>query len=728
MKKRRLLAGLAAAVMAAFSLPMNVFAAGESIKAEFGNATGNAGDEVEISFSVTENTGFCTFDLGFTWDSDKVELIKVSPDYDTEAGEDILKDKGFPVFEMESIMKDGKPANRGKLVLAFGKPTAQDPYTNTADDLLTFTFRIKDTVTAGEEIKIESYKGLATLPKDDLTKVNIDVTDGKITIACPHKESDMQLFRAKDPTCEAEGNIEYYECSSCGKYFKDKTAHVEITDKASVKKAKLGHKYGDPVYTWVGNTECTGTVVCERDAKHVITEKAKISYKVTADATCDKPGITTYTATFTDEHFTTQTMNDHTDPKAKGHDWTGTPSYKWSADHKSCTATLKCKNCSETITAKATVTEKTTPAVGCKDGETVYTATFTDSRFKTQTYTEVIEAKDGHIWGDVKYEWDNSRNSCKGTRKCTICGTTDEAVAVAVETTVLEESTCTEPGRTEYTAIFDKAGYENQTVIDETVPAAKGHKYGAVKYTWNEDHTACVAERVCSVCKDVDSAEAATITKEVTEATCTAEGKIVYTATFTKAGFADTTDEVVLPMVDHTPGRPVNENIESGKSCEEERNAEEVVYCTVCKKELSRKAVVLEPGKHAEGEPVRENVVEATCTEDGSYDEVVYCTQCGFEVSREEGIVITAKGHDYQTVKENVVEATCTEAGSYDEVVKCSVCGDVESTTKVDVDALGHEPGEAVKENEVAATTEAEGSYDEVVYCTRCRTSFYTSH
>jgi hypothetical protein len=45
------------------------------------------------------------------------------------------------------------------------------------------------------------------------------------------------------------------------------------------------------------------------------------------------------------------------------------------------------------------------------------------------------------------------------------------------------------------------------------------------------------------------------------------------------------------------------------------------------------------------GEPVRENVVEATCTTDGSYDEVVYCSGCGKELSRET-IVVEATGHE----------------------------------------------------------------------------------
>ena len=40
------------------------------------------------------------------------------------------------------------------------------------------------------------------------------------------------------------------------------------------------------------------------------------------------------------------------------------------------------------------------------------------------------------------------------------------------------------------------------------------------------------------------------------------------------------------------------------------------------------------PHTHTPGEAVQENVVPATCKAEGSYDEVVYCTECGDEISR----------------------------------------------------------------------------------------------
>lgn len=47
---------------------------------------------------------------------------------------------------------------------------------------------------------------------------------------------------------------------------------------------------------------------------------------------------------------------------------------------------------------------------------------------------------------------------------------------------------------------------------------------------------------------------------------------------------------------------------------------------------------------HTDGNPVKENVVEATCTIAGHYDEVIYCNNCSIEVSRETKEIV-ATGH-----------------------------------------------------------------------------------
>ena len=61
---------------------------------------------------------------------------------------------------------------------------------------------------------------------------------------------------AKEATCTENGNTAYYECS-CGKFYEDATASVEITDRDSVIKNALGHD-------WAPAT-CTKPKTCKRD-------------------------------------------------------------------------------------------------------------------------------------------------------------------------------------------------------------------------------------------------------------------------------------------------------------------------------------------------------------------------------------------------------------------------------------------------------------------------------
>ena len=153
---------------------------------------------------------------------------------------------------------------------------------------------------------------------------------------------------------------------------------------------------------------------------------------------------------------------------------------------------------------------------------------------------------------------------------------------------------------------------------------------------------------------------------------------------------------------------------------------------------------------HTNGEPVNENVVAATCVVDGSHDEVIYCTVCGREVSRTT-VVDEALGHDYtEFVKfvwaddnksaqaelkcsrcdatnlvaatmtsEVTQQATCTLA----ELSKFTATYDNETESKENVQtkaALGHD---LTHHDAVAATCTVDGNV-EYYSCSRCQKNF----
>ncbi len=72
----------------------------------------------------------------------------------------------------------------------------------------------------------------------------VEITD-KNSVILPilaHAQGVITHYAAVAPSCVAEGNIEYWSCSHCGKYFSDAGCTQEIADKASVILPATGHQ------------------------------------------------------------------------------------------------------------------------------------------------------------------------------------------------------------------------------------------------------------------------------------------------------------------------------------------------------------------------------------------------------------------------------------------------------------------------------------------------------
>ena len=71
----------------------------------------------------------------------------------------------------------------------------------------------------------------------------------------PEHEHNLERRAAKPVTCTENGNIEYWECSGCHKYFSDEQGETEITDKNSVIIVTEGHTWGE--WETVKQATCT---------------------------------------------------------------------------------------------------------------------------------------------------------------------------------------------------------------------------------------------------------------------------------------------------------------------------------------------------------------------------------------------------------------------------------------------------------------------------------------
>ena len=131
--------------------------------------------------------------------------------------------------------------------------------------------------------------------------ITVTTADGSKTATCTVTvaHSNLVHFERKEATCTKPGNIEYWYCEGCDKYFSDPDGKTEIEKEATVIPVTDHHDWDKTVYTWnVDNTACTATRTCKRDKNHKETAQADVTSRTTQAPTCTEPGKTTYTAKF----------------------------------------------------------------------------------------------------------------------------------------------------------------------------------------------------------------------------------------------------------------------------------------------------------------------------------------------------------------------------------------------------------------------------------------------
>ena len=408
--------------------------------------------------------------------------------------------------------------------------------TGKTDDGYRYTASDKKTSDAGQHQytgtwawePVKDDNGNVTGYTASVTGVKCSVCDDEpkaeqITVADAVKDTEKSVAA----TCTEKGK-DVYTATATVKDAEGKTEIGTLTDTYEVELAALEHKYGEPTWKWNDDhTEATAVFTCERgdDTQEV---KAAITDKTTA-ATCETAGETVYTATasFGGKDYTD---NQKVEIAALGHEY-GEPTWKWSDDHKTATATFKCERGDDTQTVDATVTPETTAATCEADGKTVYTAKVSfNGKDYTETYTETLKAL-GHKYGAPVWNWTKGENNTY-TATATFTCANDEKHVETVDAKVTEKSdgaTCTEAGKITYTATVTFEGKDYKDTKTEEV-AALGHDYKVSEkdgWKWTADkekeYTA-VATFVCSRCKDSHDVTADVVKEDK-------NSQIIYTAT-----------------------------------------------------------------------------------------------------------------------------------------------------------------------------------------------------
>lgn len=183
-------------------------------------------------------------------------------------------------------------------------------------------------------------------------------------------------------------------------------------------------------------------------------------------------------------------------------------------------------------------------------------------------------------------------------------------------------------------------------------------------------------------------------------------GSTVMTTTFLKGSQKQTVTIPITVNCDHRNG-----SLTGGYSptCTESGLTDSGI-CSMCGQTVIAKEIP--PLDHQE-QTVKENEKSATCTTNGSYDSVVYCTVCKKELSRTKITTTTKLNHDYKVTK-NAIPATCTANGSTEQKT-CQRCNAVTGGTIVKATGHKYDTGKITKK----PTCDQNGT--KVYTCTVCK-------
>ncbi|MBR6223697.1 MAG: leucine-rich repeat protein [Lachnospiraceae bacterium] len=215
-----------------------------------------------------------------------------------------------------------------------GDALTKDGYTVSENDLAKGDVISKVTVT-GTQTDVGSSDNVpsaAVIKKGDSDVTsNYDITYKKGKLSVTKADPTYEVPEDKEIACDQTLNditlgdgfsfadidqvLDLGENTVNVKYTPTDTTNYNVVENIKIKVTK-GHDYGEPTYTWSDDGKsCTATVICKSEGctesveGHKVTEKASISSKLKEAATTEKKGTTTYTATFKNTMFTTQTKD-----------------------------------------------------------------------------------------------------------------------------------------------------------------------------------------------------------------------------------------------------------------------------------------------------------------------------------------------------------------------------------------------------------------------------------
>ena len=536
---------------------------------------------------------------------------------------------------------------------------------------------------------------------------------------------DIISVSAKDATCEEDGNIAYYKCSDCDEYFSDAKGENKITDKSSVIVKAKGHDL-DKVEAKDANCSDSGNIeyyICsgcdkyfsDKDGKNEIKDKSSVVIvanghnlnKVDSKAEdCLNLGnIEYYVCDVCNKYFSDKDGKKEISAEsvvipAKGHKGVLVPVVAADCENDGNIAYYKCENCNKL---------------------------FSDEACKNEISADSVIVKAHHNLNKVDAKVEDCLNP--GNIDYYVCSVCDKYFSDAEGKNEIKDKSsvvivanghnldkvdskaedCLNPGNIEYYVcsvcdkyFSDKDGKKEISAESVVIPA-KGHKGVLVPVVAADcENDGNIAYYKCENCNKLFSDEA-----------CKNE----------------ISADSVIVKAHHN----LNKVDSKAEDCLTPGNIEYYV-CSICdkyfsdaegKNEIVDKESVVVKAHHSID---KVEAVEASCDKDGNI-EYYKCSVCGKYFGDAEGkneIVdkssVVVKAH-HNLDKVEAVEASCDKDGNI-EYYKCSVCGkyfsDAGGKNEIsDVDIIDLAKGHSYIANVISApTTEIEGSAS--ISCSNC--------
>lgn len=375
------------------------------------------------------------------------------------------------------------------------------------------------------------------------------------TLDMKHVAGDSHEYETVtvDPTCDNAGFTEE-RCKTCGVVKADSKKESEAEDAKAT-----GHhyiQYKDETYTKESDAEdakkiVVDAIVCTKCLKAIPRKSSGNSGSIMGGSNDNSDEL------------------DIPDGLKTGHEYTGKIT-SLSDDKKTGNVTVSCDSCvgkeldfldekDVTLETKkdVEVTSKKEAEDCEKGGKIIYTAKVTvgDNEYEATTTEEAAAEK--HVY-KPEFTWADD-NTCTVTYTCENCKIPATEAEKCEVTSEVTEPTCTEAGKTVYTATATDKNNINHTDTKEVPIEATGHTYSAdPTYEWSEDYKTCKAIFTCDKKDDTQTVEC-TVTPATTDATCTEAGKVVYTATCTFKGKEYTCPEkkeTTIAATGHKYGEP----------------------------------------------------------------------------------------------------------------------------------------------------------------------------